>query len=271
MRLGLLGCGSIGSVVARAVARGDIAGTELVAIADLPESAAARESARQAQCPFYSDVRDLLSLRPDLVVEAASQDVVRRWAVEILAAGADLMLVSVGALVDGEFFRELSATARSHHRKIYVPSGAVGGLDILKSASGAPIQESSITTTKPPKGLKGNVYLNSQGWDLDSITKPTLLFEGSAADAVRLFPQNVNVAATVSLAGIGPQNTRVRVVADPAADRNSHEIFVRGDFGEATVRLLNEPSPENPKTSYLASLSVIATLKRIAGCIYLGT
>jgi aspartate dehydrogenase len=152
-----------------------------------------------------------------------------------------------------------------------VPSGAIGGLDILKGARIGGLEECRLTTTKPPRALKGAPGIMELGIDLDAIDSPTVVFEGPANQAVRLFPKNVNVAAAVSLAGIGSERTTIRVVADPAAERNAHEFVARGAFGEASVRLVNLPSPANPKTSYLVILSLIAALRSLGETLQLGT
>jgi len=271
MRVGFIGCGSIGSAGALAIAEGRVANAALAGIADAVESDLARKTAAAAHCPFMADARALLELHPDLVVEAASQDAVRAWGRAVLEAGADLMIVSVGALADAELLVALAGAAEKNGKRIYVPSGAIGGLDIIKSAAVGGLQECRLTTTKPPRALKGAAGLAEKGVDLDAIQAPTVVYEGPASQAVRLFPQNVNVAAAISLAGIGLERTVVRLVADPGAARNVHEVFVRGAFGEATIRLENLPSPSNPRSSYLASLSVIAALQQICRPFQIGT
>jgi aspartate dehydrogenase len=271
MRLGLIGCGSIGSAVVKAIASGCLPGLELAGIAGLGGIEGATRLAKSANCPFYADVPSLLNIKPDLVVEAASADAVRSFATSIFESGADLMIVSVGALADSEFFGRLIERAREKSRRLYIPSGAIGGLDIIKAAVFGGLDECRLTTTKPPKALTGAPYLRQQGISLDAIGEAKVVFEGTAREAVRAFPQNLNVAATISLAGLGLDRTMVRIIADPAATRNVHEVFVRGNFGEATVRLVNQPSLDNPKSSYLASLSVIATLRCVSQQFQLGT
>jgi aspartate dehydrogenase len=271
MRLGLIGCGSIGSAVVKAIAKGSLPGIELVGATDAGEIDRAAKVTAAAHRPFFADVPALLNTKPDLVLEAASVDAVRSYAAGILECGADLMMVSVGALADAEFCARLMDQAKREGRRIYVPSGAIGGLDIIKAAIFGGLEECKLTTTKPPRALAGAPYVIERGMDLESIREATIIFEGSAREAARFFPQNLNVAAAVSLAGLGLEKTTVRIIADPAATRNVHEVFVRGEFGEATIRLVNQPSLDNPKSSRLASLSVIATLQRINQQFQLGT
>jgi aspartate dehydrogenase len=271
MRLGLIGCGSIGSAVVKAIAKGSLPGVELVGATDAAGIDRAAKLTAAAGCPFFADVPALLNIKPDLVLEAASAEAVRSYASAILKCGADLMMVSVGALADAQFCARLTDQAKRQGRRIYVPSGAIGGLDIIKAAVFGGLEECTLTTTKPPRALAGAPYVIERRMDLESIRESTVIFEGSAGQAARFFPQNLNVAAAISLAGLGMDKTTVRIVADPAATRNVHEVFVRGAFGEATIRLVNQPSLDNPKSSYLASLSVIATLQRINQQFQLGT
>jgi aspartate dehydrogenase len=267
MRLALIGCGSIGSAVVTAIAKGHLPGVKLVGATD----AAGIVKAASLGMVYFADVPALMNVKPDLVLEAASPEAVRSHASAILECGADLMMVSVGALADAEFCGRLMDQAKRNGRRIYVPSGAIGGLDIIKAAVFGGLEECTLTTTKPPRALAGAPYVIERGMDLEAIREATVIFEGSARQAARFFPQNLNVAAAVSLAGLGLDETKVRIIADPNAARNVHEIFVRGAFGEATIRLVNQPSLENPKSSRLASLSVIATLQRINQQFQLGT
>jgi len=207
----------------------------------------------------------------DLVIESASQNAVRFIVPQALEAGCDVMVLSVGALADDELRGTLFGLAKEHSCKLYFPSGAVVGIDGLNSASAAGISSVTLATRKPPSGLMGAPYVVEHGIELEKLEKETLLFEGPASEAVKAFPANVNVAATISLAGIGFERTRVKVIADPSLSRNVHEITVEGEFGKFSTRVENLPSPENPKTSYLAALSAVSTLKKILNPVQVGT
>jgi aspartate dehydrogenase len=207
----------------------------------------------------------------DIIIESASQNAVRFIVPRALEAGCDVMILSVGALADEELRNKLFRLAKQNNCKLYFPSGAVVGIDGINSASAAEISSVTLTTRKPPSGLAGAPYIACKGIELDKIEKETLLFEGSASEAVKAFPANVNVAATISLAGVGFEQTKVRVIADPALSKNVHEITVEGKFGKFFTRVENLPSPENPKTSYLAALSAISTLKKILNPVKVGT
>jgi aspartate dehydrogenase len=173
--------------------------------------------------------------------------------------------------VDRPFLDKLLDTARAQGVRLIVPSGAIGGLDAIKSASIAPLSEVSILNIKPPQALVGAPYVVKKGIDLFAIRSPTMIYEGFAEEAAREFPKNLNVTVALSLAGIGPEKTRVKLVVDPSETRNIHEITAKGDFGEATFRVAGLPSPDNPKTSYLAALSAIATLKNLMSPLQVGT
>ena len=270
MRLALIGCGSIGSKVASEIARGALPEVRLIGLADPISPQAASRVAQASGVSVCPDVASLLGLGADIVLEAASADAVRAYAHPVLDSGADMLVVSVGAFVDTEFFASLLEHAREKGRRLLIPSGAIGGLDILKAAAMAGLEECRLTTTKPPSALH-TTYTREHGIDLRGIQQPTVIFEGTAAQAVRHFPQNLNVAVSISLAGLGLERTTVRVIADPGATCNSHEVFARGTFGEATIRLQNIPSRENPRSSALASYSVIATLDSISRPCHLGT
>jgi len=152
-----------------------------------------------------------------------------------------------------------------------LPSGAICGIDGIKSASVAGIDEITIETTKPPIGLEEVRYVTKQGIDFSKLKEPVVVFHGAAKEAVTHFPKNVNIAACVSLAGIGFDKTKVKIIVDPAATRNQHRIVCRGRFGEFKCEVRNMPSMSNPKTSYLAALSAIATFKNVVSGVWIGT
>jgi aspartate dehydrogenase len=220
--------------------------------------------------PYTTDVTTLPTYSLDLVVEAAAQAAARAHAVPLLEAGLDVMIMSVGALADEDFYARLREAARRAGRRVYIPSGALGGLDAIKAAAIAGLDAVELITTKPPVALQGAAYFDEHPVDWDALAGPTTVYEGPASEAVGYFPQNVNVAAVLSLAGIGPHATRVRVVADPAATTNQHQVRARGAFGNLEVTLNNLPSPDNPKTSWLAALAAVAMLRRLADPIQLG-
>ena len=271
MRAALIGVGSIGRYLLQNIRRGVAGQVDVVALADIPAAEARLQAlGAEAACAYTTDPLTLPRYRPDIIIEAASQAAVRQYAVPLLEQGVDLLLMSVGALADPGFYEQVAAAAARAGRRVYLPSGAIGGLDALRSARVDGLEEVTLVTSKPPRALAGAPFFEQHPIDLEAITERTVIFEGSARDGVRLFPANVNVAAALSLAGLGADQTKMQVVADPSLDRNVHEVVATGRFGELRLRLSNVPSPDNPKTSLLACLSPLATLRRLSDPIQLG-
>ncbi|MDD3420710.1 MAG: aspartate dehydrogenase [Methanocellales archaeon] len=269
IKIGIVGCGAIGKEICRAVDKGIIK-VQLVAIADRKLQAASAFASSLRSPPEVMSAAALIDV-VDLVVECASQTAVREIVPSALKKGKDVMIMSVGALTSLELLKEITLLARKYGCKVYLPSGAIVGLDGLKSASIGKIDSVTLTTRKPLSSLERAPYIEQCKVDLSTIKESTLIFEGNAEEAVKGFPDNVNVAATLSLAGIGTQNTKIRIIADPKLERNVHEICVKGNFGKFETRVENVPSTANPKTSYLAALSAIATLRRLSDPLQIGT
>ncbi len=172
------------------------------------------------------------------------------------------MIMSVGALLDESVFEILSDACSDFKKTIYLPSGAIAGLDGLKSVKDE-LDSLTLVTTKHPKSLKGAKFFETSDIDIDNISDSTTIFEGTAKEAVGLFPANMYVAALLSLVGLGSEKTRVRIIADPKTDKNTHQIQAKGKFGEMSFTIKNVPDPNNPKTSRLATLSAIEKLHAI--------
>ncbi len=266
VKVGIIGCGAIGSEIAFACEGRLRKKMHLVAICDKETSRAKALQAKLKGAVSIVDRSELIR-KSDLVVEAAgasvSPDVVR----ECMRHNKDVLVMSVGGLLGS--MRLLSAIRRARS-KVYLPSGAICGLDGIKAASIGRIRSATLTTRKPPRSFEGAPYLEGKGLDVKALESETVLFEGTAREAVAAFPQNINVAAAVSLACAGKEVT-VRIVASPGYARNVHTLEVEGDFGKITTRTENVPSEKNPKTSALAILSAIATLEGIADNVRLGT
>jgi len=171
------------------------------------------------------------------------------------------MIMSVGALLDESIYDILSDACEHFKKTIYLPSGAIAGLDGIKSVKDE-LESLTITTTKHPRSLKGAKFFENSDVNLDEINSPTVLFEGTAKEAVSLFPANINVAALLSLTGIGSEKTGVNIVADPNTNKNTHHIEATGKFGKMIFTIENYPDENNPKTSRLAILSAIQTLRK---------
>ncbi|HZA48856.1 MAG TPA: aspartate dehydrogenase [Nitrososphaera sp.] len=263
--VGLIGCGTIGTHLALAIESRSIANASLIGLFDVVYSNAKSLKSKLKSSPeVHNDFKSLINSPVDILIEAASQEAVRKFGKPIIEAGKDLMVMSVGALADTTFFAELldQAAIRKGRSRIYVPTGAIAGIDAIRSVKHL-LDSITLTTTKSPKALAGAPFFATREIDLDILTKVTEIYEGSAAEAVKLFPANINVAAVLSLAGIGADKTKVRVLVDPHATTNQHEIVATGRFGDIKITVNNVTTPGNPKTSFLAVLSAIECLRSI--------
>jgi aspartate dehydrogenase len=260
-RIGLLGCGAMGTQIALAIDSGQIPAT-LTHIFDESKEKSALLVEKLTGKPEIVENSHLLSSNPiDIVVEAASQDAVRDVSLSVLQNKKDLMIMSVGALLDESIYDILSDACKDFKKTIYLPSGAIAGLDGIKSVKDE-LESLSITTTKHPRSLKGAKFFETSDINLDEINSSTIIFDGIAKEAVSLFPANINVAALLSLTGIGSEKTSVKIIVDPNTDKNTHHIEAKGKFGKMTFTIENHPDANNPKTSRLAILSAIETLKK---------
>ena len=265
--IGIAGCGTIGRRVASELDAGSVPGAVIGGITSRSLGRAAQFAATLDSKPPVVELDRLVEI-VDLVVEAAPANAMETIAVATLSAGKDLMALSGGALLQRE---DLFGLAEKNGATIYVPSGAIAGLDGVAGASAGRIDSITIITRKPPEGLKGAPGIEVAGIDLDAITEPTVVYEGQVLEACRLFPANVNVSAALSMAGVGPYRTSIRIYADPTVDKNTHNIVVEGEFGRLSILIENTPSETNPRTGKLSALSAIATLRRITSHVQIGT
>ena len=266
MKVGVAGLGTIGTVVARAL-DGGIEGLALAAVTtrDHDKGRGTMEAFQKA-VPMVSAVE--LAERVDIVVECVPKAVFREIAEPALARGRVLITVSGAALLVTSDLVEL---AQQNGGRILLASGAILGLDALRAAAEGNIKSVTMVTRKPPRSLRGAPYLEERGIDIDALDGPLRVFEGSAAEGAQGFPSNVNVAAAVGLAGIGPQRTRLEIWADPSAERNMHTVRVEADSARFEMSIENVPSEENPGTGKLTALSVIATLRGLVSPLKVGT
>jgi aspartate dehydrogenase len=271
MRVAIVGGGTIARLILDRAAAGDLGTAHVIALVGRSEGSRARLLAETFGVRFIVGVDELLASRADVVIEAASHDAVRTFGPALLAAGATLIVLSAGALADDALRETLERTAEKHRALLYVPSGGIGGLDALKAACIAGVNDVTITVTKPTAAWKGIPYVERQRLKLDHLTQPVVLYEGPAREGVLHFPANVNIAAVLSLAGIGLDRTRLKVVADPQLTHNTHYIDIRGKTGNIHVRLENVPSPDNPKTAWLACYSALAALRSLQSSTRYGT
>lgn len=248
IKIGVAGCGALGSIVCRALLDG-IEGYEFVGVSDLTPP--------DFNVPNMSFAE--LAEACDMIVECLPPAIVPALAQEVLSRDKTLMMISACAIL---LSPEINDMAKASKGRILVPSGALSGLDAISALNCAEIESATISSTKHPRGFNGAPYIVSQNINLDDITEKTLIFSGNAFEAAQAFPANVNVAATLSLAGIGPEKTTVEVWADPDAKGNKHEVTVKGGSSTIKTSVENLPDPSNPKSSMLAGHSIVAALKK---------
>ena len=269
LKIGIVGCGAIGSSLAGEIVTGLRKDACLVALYDIkPEKAQALSKKLTRDLNLCVGNLKALIKRSDLVIEASSARASWEIASQSLSGGCKVMVMSVGGMVG--HLDELYVLCRKNNAMIYFPSGAISGIDALKAASIGGVQRVVLTTRKHPNAFSGVEYVE-KNFKLAGLKHDKLLFKGNAAQAVKYFPQNVNVAAVLGLAGIGMRKTEVRIIASPKVKKNIHEIEIESKAAKIFTRTENILHPQNPKTSFLAVLSAIATLKQILQPVKIGT
>jgi aspartate dehydrogenase len=266
LRVGLAGLGAVGLGVARKLEVG-IPGLTLAAVSVRDADRARRELPRVGgDLPVVAI--EALAETCDVVVEGLPPARFREVAVATIARGRIFMPLSVGQLLKNW---DLVEEARATGARILVPTGALIGLDAVRAAAEGEIRSLTMITRKPPAGLDGAPYLRERGIAVTGLTTALKVFDGSARDGARGFPANVNVAAALSLAGIGPDRTRLEIWADPAVTRNTHRIEVEADTARFSMTIENVPSAENPRTGRITALSTVAALRGLVSELKVGT
>lgn len=253
LRVALIGLGAIGQVVATELLAHSGPRLQLVA-------AMARDAPPGLRLPFAvsTDLAGLLAHRPDLVIEAAGQGAVLQYGPACLHAGCDLLVASVGALADAACLAQLEQAAQASGRQVLLPAGALGAMDYLGAAQLAGLHSVRYRGRKPPLAWRGTPA--EAQCDLAAVRTPTVIFRGSAREAAQAYPKNANVAATLALCTLGLDAVQVELLADPEAGGNVHEVEAEGAAGTLALRVVNAPSPDNPKTSLITPYSVLRTV-----------
>jgi len=264
-RVAIAGLGTIGRVLARRLHEG-IPGLTLACVAAHDRAKAqAWLDAQGIGCPLVE--LEALPDHADLAIECAPAAIIERVCRPMLEAGKAVMVLSCGALLERP---DLVALAKDRGGQIIVPTGALLGLDAVTAAAEGQINAVRMTTRKPPRGLAGAPYLVAHGISVEGLNAPKLVFSGTAREAAAGFPANVNVAAALALAGIGPDRTTIEIWADPTIERNCHQITVDADSARFTLAIENIPS-ENPKTGRITALSALAALRKLNAPLRIGT
>ena len=259
MKIALIGNGAIAKLVTQfCSARADI--YNVVAALGLPA-----DITSVGPHPIVRTLPELLAFKPDLVVECAGHSAVKAYGAAVLNAGVNLIVVSTGSLADQALWDEIKAAAEKSTAQLKLPAGALPGVDSLAAGKLAGIDRVELKSSKPPKAWSATPAEKTH--DLSKITAPTVIFSGSAREAALAFPKNANVAATAALAGIGFEKTRVTLIADPGVTQNVHRLEADGAFGSLRLEIFANPSPDNPKTSHMAALSIMRLLEHEAAAI----
>jgi aspartate dehydrogenase len=266
LRVAIGGLGAIGGHLARALDAG-VEGLRLTAVAARDQDKARQAIAGFRNPPALVPLAELAE-QADVVVEAAPAAVFEIIAEAAIARGRIFVPSSVGALLPR---MQLIDRARGTGARIIVPTGALLGLDAVRAAAEGAVTSVTIETRKPPRGLEGAPYLVENGIEVAGLTAPRLVFKGNAFDAARGFPANVNVAAALALAGIGPERTMVEIWGDPTVTRNTHTIRVEAAAARLTMTIENVPSEENPRTGRITPLSILACLRGLTSTLKVGT
>ncbi|MDS1138970.1 aspartate dehydrogenase [Pusillimonas sp. SM2304] len=257
LRIGMIGCGTIGMEVQRMLAVADWADVVGILVRANGKTIA---NPQAVAAPLHTSLDALLASRPELVVECSGHEAVDAYAEHLLNAGCDVMILSVGALASAERHDRLKAAALSNKRRIIIPAGAIGGLDFLQAARSAGLTSVRYRSCKPPMSWRGSPA--EKALDLATLSEASVFYQGSARMAAIGFPKNANVAATLALATLGLDETQVEMMADPQADGNYHEIEAVSMAGSISVRIKAMASPDNPSTSLITAHSVIHALQR---------
>jgi len=268
IRLGICGCGAIGSRIAQSTRIELKKYYRLTALYDRVRSKTKHLAQELNDQTLKKNCLNDLLKSCDLMVEAVNPPAARSVIQQALKHKKNVLAMSVGRLLHAPNLLRLAEKHRCH---LLMPSGAVSGIDAVKAASLKHISKIVLTTRKPLRGFAGNPYLRRQGICLDKIQGDTVIFEGPVTEAIKHFPQNINVAATLALASGHPDQLFIRLLTSPRFTVNSHEIEITGDFGRMISRTENTICPDNPKTSYLAVLSAIQTLKDFSDRVHIGT
>ena len=265
LRVGLIGFGAIGRRLAEAIVAGEAGRCELQAVLVRRPERITPDVAERFDCRVTGDAADFLATSMDLVVEVAGHDALKAYAEDVLRQGKDLLVISIGALADQAFEERLRRAAHDYGRRVYLATGAIAALDAISAAAVGGLDAVTHSVRKPPAGL----LEPDEAARVQASGVPELLYEGTAREAAIRFPENVNVAAAIALAGLGLDRSMVRVVADPTVARNTHEIEARGHFGELRGVLQNIPT-ENPKTGRLTAMSIVKALRNLTEPVVVG-
>lgn len=260
-RIAFVGCGNLASIICQQIGLALPDDYEVCAVYG-PHFDFTEQFAQRFHIAHVPSVAALLDLKPDYIVEADSPATCAAVMPEIVKTGIPMIVLSTGAFAQPDLLDQVQHLSRQSGSRVYLASGAIGALDLMQATSLMGPVEATVINRKHPRSLEGAPALGGRTL---SQTEVEQVFSGSAREAIRVFPQNVNVAVTAALMTAGLDDTKVEIISDPAMTLNSHQVILKGRFGRAVVTIDSAPSPQNPKSSELAAWSVLALLKRLSG------
>lgn len=266
LTIGVIGFGTIGKEIAKLI--NDQKSEELELKSVLVRNAAHAKVLPDSNFEITTDEEHFFNQHLDVIVEAAGHNAVFQYGEKALSSGSHFMIISVGALADQVLYDSLLNTAKKNKTQLIIPSAAIGGLDRVTAGSLGKIDDITLITRKPTKSWYGTIA--EEKVDLETISEPYCLFEGNARVAAKLYPENVNVSAALSLAGVGFEKTNVQIYVDPTISRNKHTIVAQGVFGKMEISIENSPFKENPKSSPIVAMSVVKIIKNMVSPLKIG-
>lgn len=266
LKVGMIGYGAIGKDVARYIREKKAGEAELTAL--LVRSKEKYKELEEEGYLICDDEQSFFQLGLDVIIENAGHEAVYQYAEKSLSTGSDFVVVSVGAFADVQLLDRVQKTAEQHKTRLILPSAAIAGLDRVAASMFNTIDEVKLVTRKPPNAWRGTIAEDKV--DLDTVTEPVCIYKGNARESSKLFPESTNVSAALSLAGIGFDETKVEVYVDPSLKKNTHQIIVKGFFGEVEINVQNTPSADNPKSGYIVAMSICKALKNLTSPILIG-
>ena len=266
LRAGIIGFGTLGKSISELIESGQAGDVVLQAL--LVRTPLVPLDQTPNQCTVTTNEDVFFNQNLDIIIEAAGHQALQLYGEKALSIGCDLVILSVGALADKDFYETLQAAAKKYKTQMIIPSAAIAGLDRIAAGVLGEIDEITLITRKPPKSWYGTIA--EEKVNLETIKEPYCIFEGNARNAAKLFPQNVNVSAALSLAGIGFEETKVQVYVDPTIQMNTHTIVAKGYFGQMETTIQNNPFKENPKSSPIVAMSVAKVLQNRTTSVVIG-
>lgn len=266
LKVGLIGYGTIGKSLVSLIESGQAGNVELKSI--LVRNPVHTNTFTQSDVNITTNTELFFNQNLDIIIEAAGHNSVQLYGEKALSTGSHFMIISVGALADNELYEKLKVAAEKKDKQIIIPSAAIAGLDRIAAGALGEIKEITLITRKPTKSWYGTIA--EEKVDLESLTEPYCIFEGNARIAAKLFPENVNVSAALSIAGIGFEQTNVQIYVDPTIQLNTHTIKAEGYFGKIEINVQNSPFLENPKSSPIVAMSVAKVLQNLTMPIMIG-